>query len=120
MLLACSIMLFYTKPPLEMDHIDNFSSVLACMYLAILMLTGQGEPNGQLPWYTRLVVCFTALFAIAQFAIPASMLTWGFEQEAEHNIVVKHEKEEKMVDRAMAEADAIGCMSSSSSGESDR
>ena len=46
------------------------------------MLTGQGEPEGALPWYTKLVVAITAVFSVAVFAIPASMLTWGFEAEA--------------------------------------
>jgi voltage-gated potassium channel len=121
MLLVCSVMLFYTRPPVEMDHIDNFSSVLACMYLAILMLTGQGEPDGQLPWYTRVVVSVTALFAIAQFAIPAAMLTWGFEQEAEQNIVKNNSREEKVIGHFLGgtfSADIV--LSSSSSDESDR
>ena len=34
-------------------------------------------------WYTQSVVGITACFSIAFFAIPASMLTWGFEAEAE-------------------------------------
>ena len=33
--------------------------------------------------YTQAVVALTACFSIAFFAIPASMLTWGFEAEAE-------------------------------------
>ena len=47
------------------------------------MLTGQGGPDGDLPWYTKAVVILTGLFSIGMFAIPASMLTWGFEAEAE-------------------------------------
>jgi hypothetical protein len=47
------------------------------------MLTGQGGPEGNLPWYTKGVVLLTGLFSIGMFAIPASMLTWGFEAEAE-------------------------------------
>jgi hypothetical protein len=46
------------------------------------MLTGQGPPDGDLPWYTKLVVLTTSVFSVAMFAIPASMLTWGFEAEA--------------------------------------
>jgi hypothetical protein len=52
------------------------------MYLSTLMLTGQGGPEGELPWYTKGVVLLTGLFSIGMFAIPASMLTWGFEAEA--------------------------------------
>jgi hypothetical protein len=47
------------------------------------MLTGQGGPEGDLPWYTKGVVLLTGIFSIGMFAIPASMLTWGFEAEAE-------------------------------------
>jgi hypothetical protein len=53
------------------------------MYLSTMMLTGQGGPSGDLPWYTRGVVLLTGVFSIGMFAIPASMLTWGFEAEAE-------------------------------------
>eukprot|EP00525_Craspedostauros_australis_P006005 CAMPEP_0198112148 /NCGR_PEP_ID=MMETSP1442-20131203/4046_1 /TAXON_ID= /ORGANISM="Craspedostauros australis, Strain CCMP3328" /LENGTH=218 /DNA_ID=CAMNT_0043768833 /DNA_START=11 /DNA_END=667 /DNA_ORIENTATION=+ len=53
------------------------------MYLSTLMLTGQGGPSGDLPWYTKGVVLLTGAFSIGMFAIPASMLTWGFEAEAE-------------------------------------
>jgi hypothetical protein len=53
------------------------------MYLSTLMLTGQGGPEGDLPWYTKGVVLLTGIFSIGMFAIPASMLTWGFEAEAE-------------------------------------
>jgi hypothetical protein len=52
------------------------------MYLSTLMLTGQGGPEGELPWYTKGVVLLTGIFSIGMFAIPASMLTWGFEAEA--------------------------------------
>jgi hypothetical protein len=53
------------------------------MYLATLVLTGQGGPDGDLPWYTKGVVLMTGIFSVAMFAIPASMLTWGFEAEAQ-------------------------------------
>merc|ERR1719428_2089199 len=120
-MLVCSVILYYLRP--AVDPYDNFSSILACMYLAILMLTGQGIPNGTMPWYTRIIVAIIALFAIAQFAIPASMLTWGFEQEAEHNIIVKAEKEERMVKHSLASSfggDLGGALSSSSSDDEDR
>lgn len=82
------------------------------------MLTGQGIPNGDMPWYTRIVVALISLFAIAQFAIPASMLTWGFEQEAERNIV-KHRAREKKIAHKIRKGKKLD-ESSSSSGESDR
>jgi len=53
------------------------------MYLAILMLAGQGIPEGTLGAATQVAVAVTALFSVAIFAIPAAMLAWGFEAEAE-------------------------------------
>merc|ERR1719356_2111445 len=69
------------------------------MYLAIMMLTGQGQPDGVLPWYTKLIVVVTAIFSVAQFAIPASMLTWGFEAEASRRIRVQVKNKKKMAER---------------------
>ncbi|KNC82133.1 hypothetical protein SARC_05571 [Sphaeroforma arctica JP610] len=62
---------------------SDFSSIPATFYLSVLMLTGQGQPEGYMPWYTKTVCALTAIFSVAIFAIPASMLTWGFEAEAE-------------------------------------
>lgn len=41
-----------------------------------------GGPGGDLPWYTKSVVLLTSELSVAIFAIPASMLTWGFEAKA--------------------------------------
>merc|ERR1719335_821196 len=116
-MLVCSVILYYLRP--AYDPFDDFKSILACSYLSILMLTGQGIPNGTMPWYTRIIVSVTALFAIAQFAIPASMFTWGFEQEAEHNIIKKFSREQKSAKKELA-GDLEAIVSSSSSDESDR
>eukprot|EP01043_Picozoa_sp_COSAG02_P011588 COSAG02_NODE_429_length_22473_cov_38.587691_3_plen_204_part_00 len=55
-----------------------------------------------LPWYTQAVVASTACVSIAFFAIPASMLTWGFEAEAERLFNKAVERRRRMV-RAKAE-----------------
>ena len=65
------------------------------MYLSTLMLTGQGGPEGDLPWYTKGVVLLTGVFSIGMFAIPASMLTWGFEAEAERCAQLAYRKPTK-------------------------
>jgi hypothetical protein len=62
---------------------EEFESILSTMYLSTLMLTGQGLDLPDLPWYTKGVVLITSAFSIGMFAIPVSMLTWGFEAEAE-------------------------------------
>ena len=63
----------YPSPHIHNPHPD----------LAVLMLTGQGQPTGELSLVTKCVVVITAVASVAMFAIPSSMLTWGFEAEAE-------------------------------------
>lgn len=99
MLIITSTLLFLLRP--EHDTEDDFSSVFATMYLAVMMLTGQGQPSGVLPWYTKVMCCITSVFAVAQFAIPASMLTWGFEQEAERRMKKAAEKREILAKKAL-------------------
>jgi hypothetical protein len=107
LLMLTSTFLWYLQPP--GDPTDDFSSIPSTMYLCILMLTGQGIPDGILPWYTKVVVVFTALFSVPVFGkshpsspvdpltrvhcavIPASMLTWGFEAEAARLMQKKRE-----------------------------
>jgi hypothetical protein len=62
---------------------DMFGSIPRCMYLAMLMLTGQGIPEGEFPWYTKALIATTAFFSVAVFAIPSAMLAYGFEVEAD-------------------------------------
>lgn len=119
LLLATSTVLFYLRPGTEVEsggEVADFSSIPATMYLAIMMLTGQGGPEGVLPWYTKAVVTVTAFFSVAQFAIPASMLTWGFEMEAQRR--VKRQKEERKVQVQRLKQGLPACpISSSSSSE---
>ena len=78
------------------DDADDFSSIPATFYLSILMLTGQGTPTGVLPWYTKVIVMLTAVFSVPIFVIPSSMLTWGFEAEAERLMRKKRETRKKV------------------------
>lgn len=82
LILVTAVLLYYLRPS-NSDDAPDFRSILATLYLSTLMLTGQGGPSGDLPWYTKLVVLISSVFSVAMFAIPASMLTWGFEAEAE-------------------------------------
>jgi voltage-gated potassium channel len=82
LVLVTAVLLYYLRPKNEDDSSQDFHSIAATLYLSTLMLTGQGPPDGDLPWYTKLVVLTTSVFSVAMFAIPASMLTWGFEAEA--------------------------------------
>lgn len=87
LVIVTSILMFYLRPRGEdvnlVDDPGDFDSIASTMVLSMLMLTGQGGPSGKLPWYTQGVVLLTGVFSVAMFAIPASMLTWGFEAEAE-------------------------------------
>lgn len=82
LVLITAVLLYYLRPQNPEDA-EDFQSISATLYLSTLMLTGQGGPSGDLPWYTKAVVLLTSVFSVAMFAIPASMLTWGFEAEAE-------------------------------------
>lgn len=84
LVLVTAVAMYYLRPRPSHGEVDaDFSSIGATMYLTTLMLTGQGGPEGDLPWYTQAIVLVTGIFSVAMFAIPASMLTWGFEAEAE-------------------------------------
>jgi hypothetical protein len=51
----------------------------------MLMLTGQDafiRSSQHMPWYTKIVVSLSGLLSVAMFALPVSLLTWGFEAEA--------------------------------------
>ena len=50
------------------------------MYLSILMLTGQGEPDGELTTLLKSLCAFTAIFSVAMVAIPASMPVWKYSR----------------------------------------
>jgi len=110
MILTMATLLYYMRPA---EDNKDFSSILATVYLAVMMLTGQGGPEGDLPWYTKVVVVMTAIFAVAQFAIPASMLTWGFEQEAQRRIVKRAEENKKQAAKLLSgEMDRVSSSSS--------
>jgi len=90
-LTVSTAMLLYILRP-EHDEENDFGSILATLYMSTMMLTGQGGPGGELPWYTKAVVLLTSVFSVAMFAIPASMLTWGFEAEAERMATAAYKK----------------------------
>ena len=58
---------------------NNLDSLPEAAYMSVLMLTGLGAPEGELTLGLRLVTVLTGFLSVPFFAIPASMLTWGFE-----------------------------------------
>jgi len=126
LILITSLLMYYMRPnntQISQEESDQFKSLTATMYLAAMMLTGQGQPEGDLPWYTKGVVLLTGVFSVAMFAIPASMLTWGFEAEAERcakRTRQKYiEKQQRTDDKDGGNGDVVGSddwqLSSSSS-----
>lgn len=85
LVLFSSMLLYYLRPRNDYEK-DEFRSIPSTIYVSVLMLTGQDswikESEG-MPWYTKLVVGFTGGLSVAMFAIPVSLLTLGFEAEAE-------------------------------------
>jgi len=103
LLLVTATLMYYMRPQNCDDAcMENFASIPRTLYLAVLMLTGQGGPEGTLDATTKIVCSLTAIFSVAVFAIPASMLTWGFEAEAER-LLGKKREHRKRVEKAKAE-----------------
>ena len=77
LVVVTSILMYYLRPRGKdedlVDDPSDFESIAKTMVLSTLMLTGQGGPSGDLPWYTQCVVLLTGVFSVAMFAIPASM-----------------------------------------------
>mmetsp|Transcript_3409 Transcript_3409/g.4769 ORF Transcript_3409/g.4769 Transcript_3409/m.4769 type:complete len:515 (-) Transcript_3409:316-1860(-) len=113
LLLLTSSMLYYAN---RSSGDPQFESIPACLYAAILMLTGQGEPDGDLTEVTKFLCAFTAIFSVAMVAIPASMLTFGFEIEATR--LAKKRREARLKRKARIELDDPAIASTSDS-ESD-
>ena len=98
LVLFTALLMFYLRPK-DPELSQQFRSLGSTIYLSTLMLTGQGGPDGDMPWYTKGVVLMTGVFSIGMFAIPASMLTWGFEAEAERMAIMNYARRRKQPDR---------------------
>eukprot|EP01064_Diplonema_japonicum_P021127 TRINITY_DN30680_c0_g1_i1.p1 TRINITY_DN30680_c0_g1~~TRINITY_DN30680_c0_g1_i1.p1 ORF type:complete len:472 (+),score=109.34 TRINITY_DN30680_c0_g1_i1:86-1501(+) len=96
LLLLQSTMLYYFRPPAgSIKDEADFESIPATMFMSVLMLTTLRAPSGDFPWYTKLLISMNALTSVALLAIPTSMLTWGFEAEAQR-IAQKIERKSMM------------------------
>lgn len=76
-------MLLFTSAMLWAASDGHYNGLPSAMYDALLMLTGQGGPDFELTTKMELVTAITAFLSVPFFAVPAAMLTWGFEGEAE-------------------------------------
>ena len=110
--------LLYYLPPKETAA--EFESLPSTIYLSILLLTGQGlEFEGKLPWWTKAIIILTAIFSVAMFAIPASMITWGFEAEAARLAKKAAIRRRAMKLKPGAASSGVWSQSSSDNGSSD-
>eukprot|EP01065_Artemidia_motanka_P043550 TRINITY_DN6054_c3_g1_i1.p1 TRINITY_DN6054_c3_g1~~TRINITY_DN6054_c3_g1_i1.p1 ORF type:complete len:539 (+),score=182.33 TRINITY_DN6054_c3_g1_i1:63-1679(+) len=89
MLLLTSSLLWAVASEEERER-NDMKNVVSAMFLALLMLTGQGTPDPPMSWQLQLVVAVTACLSVPFFAVPAAMLTWGFEGEAARLAATEH------------------------------
>lgn len=115
LLLLTSSLLYYAN---RGTADPQFESIPATMYVALLMLTGQGEPDGELTEVTKVLCAFTAVFSVAIVAIPASMLTFGFEIEATR--LAKKRRESRLRRRARLDLNDLSIPTSSESESDER
>ena len=114
MLLVTSSLLFVAADEQFMEE-NDFYSIPGAMFLAVMMLTGQGTPEGDLTAGMRIVVVLTAILSVPFFAVPAAMLTWGFEGEAQR--LATHERRRRMRREIYGQHLSAVISSSSSEGE---
>ena len=91
LLLSTATLLYWV----EGDHDpNNFGSIPKTLFLAVLMLTGQGiEYDGKgYSTLTLFIIAVTAAVSVAVFTIPSAMLAWAFEAEAERLVAIRHER----------------------------
>merc|ERR1711907_64623 len=93
LVLVTATLLYYLHNP-ENNNAE-FASIPATTYLSIMMLTGQGGPEGEMSVVVKVVCACTAFASVALFALPSSMLTWAFEAEAERLMQKAHDKEKR-------------------------
>ena len=76
--------LFYADP-------EQFPSIPATLYISLGMLTGSGTPEDIDSVALMVISSISSVFSVAVCAIPAAMLAWGFEAEAEKRIEARRE-----------------------------
>jgi voltage-gated potassium channel len=126
LILVTSVALYYFRPPddgnsdYDSTYGGEFRSIPATLYLSVLILTGQDQfvrDSQGMPWYTKAVVAMTGSLSIAMYAIPVSLLTWGFEAEAER-CARKARKSMKYAQSSVTQRGGGGCAGGSTSGGS--
>mmetsp|Transcript_20147 Transcript_20147/g.22412 ORF Transcript_20147/g.22412 Transcript_20147/m.22412 type:complete len:319 (+) Transcript_20147:63-1019(+) len=99
----------------------NYDSIPKVMFIAVLLVTGQGVPE-DVSEPGKIVVAISVVLSIAMFAVPAGILSWGFEPVGELFINARKAKKiEKLKIRKMRAANlrAQGYDTCTSSSDSD-
>eukprot|EP00940_MAST-03C_sp_MAST-3C-sp2_P000019 g19.t1 len=118
MLTTSTILYYIAKLSDDMEGNSDFTSIPASLYLSVMMLTGQGGPEGTIPWFMKILCALTAIFSVPVFVIPSSMLTWGFEAEAER-MMAKDRERRLRLKRSREAGETIITTSSSSTSAHD-
>ena len=100
-LILCTSTILYA---INVHSDPQFSSIPKSMYLSVLMLSQQGIPPGDMNLITMVIVVITVILSVAVFAIPASMLTWGFEAEAVRYMKLRQQQKKQAQIKSLPES----------------
>ncbi|MES1911027.1 MAG: hypothetical protein MHM6MM_003528 [Cercozoa sp. M6MM] len=104
LLVITSVLLYATWG--DVDH-DRFGSVPRASFYAVMLLTGQGLDNVEsLGLWMHVLVAVTSVFSVAIFAVPAAMLAWGFEAEAER-LAARSQKRKQLNNQSEIDLDLM-------------
>ena len=82
-LLSASMLYVACAPDARCAKAHGIADIPSAVFVSAMMLTGQASPEGEMDAPLRAVVLITAFLSVPFFAVPAAMLTWGFEGEAQ-------------------------------------
>lgn len=113
-LISATLLYATCAPHTECAKENGIVDLPSATFVATMMLTGQASPEGGLsaPAF-RAVVVLLAFLSVPFYAVPAAMLTWGFEGEAQRLV----SREARKVARKRAYAEDPRMLESSSDSE---
>mmetsp|Transcript_29178 Transcript_29178/g.73126 ORF Transcript_29178/g.73126 Transcript_29178/m.73126 type:complete len:327 (+) Transcript_29178:1181-2161(+) len=80
----------------------QFGSIPSSLYVALGMLTGSAAPERVDTITLRVICSISTIFSVAVCSIPAAMLAWGFEAEAERRIDARREAHRRRLEAERA------------------
>eukprot|EP00192_Tetraselmis_astigmatica_P014228 CAMPEP_0117666662 /NCGR_PEP_ID=MMETSP0804-20121206/10507_1 /TAXON_ID=1074897 /ORGANISM="Tetraselmis astigmatica, Strain CCMP880" /LENGTH=313 /DNA_ID=CAMNT_0005474245 /DNA_START=108 /DNA_END=1049 /DNA_ORIENTATION=+ len=85
------LLVIMTATALYYADSETFESIPSTLYISLNMLTGAGGPDNVDTPILQVISGISTVFSVAVCAIPAAMLAWGFEAEAERRIESRRE-----------------------------